>query len=206
MMYVGIYALIYLHTILHQGMDSRDGLPRGALPSGILKIEKYCPGHKVRSPTNIVYTKREQDRQYGLPCFCVYFVLITNRHFVHRKQLLWNGFPRYSYGDFIKPYLNSWIVIYRFYNISNLSCKIPTTYPLEGVLSTLITLLSKSFWNTIFMVWAFVSDHIFTLDHLFAKSACETIFVQGLALSWSWIQRTWIGVRRGVSAQLWTRR
>ena len=47
MIYVGIYALIYLHTILHQGMDSRDGLPRGALPSGILKIEKYCPGHKV---------------------------------------------------------------------------------------------------------------------------------------------------------------
>ena len=47
MVYVGIYALIYLHTILGEGMDSRDGLPRGALPSGILKIEKYCPGHKV---------------------------------------------------------------------------------------------------------------------------------------------------------------
>ena len=31
-------------------MDSRDGLPRGVLPSGILKIEKYCPGLKVRSP------------------------------------------------------------------------------------------------------------------------------------------------------------
>ena len=50
MIYVGIYALIYLHTILGEGMDSRDGLPRGALPSGILKMEKYCPGHKVRSP------------------------------------------------------------------------------------------------------------------------------------------------------------
>ena len=47
MIYVGIYALIYLHTILGEGMDSRDGLPRGALPSGILKMEKYCPGHKV---------------------------------------------------------------------------------------------------------------------------------------------------------------
>ena len=47
MIYIGIYALIYLHTILGEGMDSRDGLPRGALPSGILKIEKYCPGHKV---------------------------------------------------------------------------------------------------------------------------------------------------------------
>ena len=45
--YVGIYALIYLHTILGEGIVSRDGLPRGVLPSGILKIEKYCPGLKV---------------------------------------------------------------------------------------------------------------------------------------------------------------
>ena len=50
MIYVGIYALIYLHTILGEGIVSRDGLPRGVLPSGILKIEKYCPGLKVRSP------------------------------------------------------------------------------------------------------------------------------------------------------------
>ena len=50
MVYVGIYALIYLHTILGEGIVSRDGLPRGVLPSGILKIEKYCPGLKVRSP------------------------------------------------------------------------------------------------------------------------------------------------------------
>ena len=49
MVYVGIYALIYLHTILGEGIVSRDGLPRGVLPSGILKIEKYCPGLKVRS-------------------------------------------------------------------------------------------------------------------------------------------------------------
>ena len=47
MIYVGIYALIYLHTILGEGIVSRDGLPRGVLPSGILKIEKYCPGLKV---------------------------------------------------------------------------------------------------------------------------------------------------------------
>ena len=47
MVYVGIYALIYLHTILGEGVVSRDGLPRGVLPSGILKIEKYCPGLKV---------------------------------------------------------------------------------------------------------------------------------------------------------------
>ena len=50
MIYVGIYALIYLHTILGEGIVSRDDLPRGVLPSGILKMEKYCPGHKVRSP------------------------------------------------------------------------------------------------------------------------------------------------------------
>ena len=48
--YVGIYALIYLHTILGERIVSRDGLPRGVLPSGILKIEKYCPGLKVRFP------------------------------------------------------------------------------------------------------------------------------------------------------------
>ena len=53
MVYVGIYALIYLHTILGEGIVSRDGLPRGVLPSGILKIEKYCPGLKVRSPNHI---------------------------------------------------------------------------------------------------------------------------------------------------------
>ena len=52
MVYVGIYALIYLHTILGAGIISRDGLPRGVLPSGILKMEKYCPGLKVRSPLN----------------------------------------------------------------------------------------------------------------------------------------------------------
>ena len=48
--YVGIYALIYQHTILGERIVSRDGLPRGVLPSGILKIEKYCPGLKVRFP------------------------------------------------------------------------------------------------------------------------------------------------------------
>ena len=47
MVYVGIYALIYPHTILSDGIVSRDGLPRGVLPSGIFKIEKYCPGVKV---------------------------------------------------------------------------------------------------------------------------------------------------------------
>ena len=46
MVYVSTYALIYLHTTLGEGTLSRDGLPRGVLPSGILKMEKYCPGLK----------------------------------------------------------------------------------------------------------------------------------------------------------------
>ena len=48
--YVGIYALIYQHTILGEGMVSRDGLPCGVLSSDIFKIEKYCLGLEVRSP------------------------------------------------------------------------------------------------------------------------------------------------------------
>ena len=52
MVFVGTYALIYLHTILGERIVTRDGLPRGVLPSGILKIEKYCPGLKVRFPGN----------------------------------------------------------------------------------------------------------------------------------------------------------
>ena len=48
--YAGIYARIYLHTIITDGIVSRDGLRRGVLPSGILKMEKYCPGLKVRFP------------------------------------------------------------------------------------------------------------------------------------------------------------
>jgi len=60
--YVGIYALIYLQTILGDGIVSRDGLPRGALPSDILKIEKYCPGLKV--PVS--------DR---IPCGCFHFLV-----------------------------------------------------------------------------------------------------------------------------------
>ena len=59
MIYVGIYALIYLHTILGEGMDSRDGLPRGALPSGILKIEKYCPGQGCEKIFNKILFKED---------------------------------------------------------------------------------------------------------------------------------------------------
>ena len=54
--YVGTYALIYQHTILVERIVSRDGLPRGVLPSGILKIEIYCPGLKVRSPAVTIVT------------------------------------------------------------------------------------------------------------------------------------------------------
>ena len=40
MVYVGTYALIYVHTLLGEGIVSRDGLPRGILSSGVLKMEK----------------------------------------------------------------------------------------------------------------------------------------------------------------------
>ena len=53
--FVGIFALIYLQTILVERIVSRDGLPRGVLPSGILKIEKYCPGLKVPVSFNASY-------------------------------------------------------------------------------------------------------------------------------------------------------
>ena len=72
MVYVGIYALIYLHTILGEGMDSRDGLPRGALPSGILKMEKYCPGHKVRSPQIIIMIPNDFYRMISIRCLKPY--------------------------------------------------------------------------------------------------------------------------------------
>ena len=68
MIYVGIYALIYLHTILGEGMDSRDGLPRGALPPGILKIEKYCPGHKV--PVSSLSYGHGQSVHVQIPVKC----------------------------------------------------------------------------------------------------------------------------------------
>ena len=50
MVYVGTYALIYLHTILGEGMDPSDGLPRGALPSGILKTKKILSGTGCSAP------------------------------------------------------------------------------------------------------------------------------------------------------------
>ena len=52
MLYVGKYPQIYPHTILGLGNVSRDGLPLGTLPSGIFKLEKYCPGLKVRHPAD----------------------------------------------------------------------------------------------------------------------------------------------------------
>ena len=57
--YVGIYALIYQHTILGERIVSRDGLPRGVLPSGILKMRKKCPGLKV--PCSLLAKGRIRD-------------------------------------------------------------------------------------------------------------------------------------------------
>ena len=49
MIYDGIYALIYLHTILGEGMDSRDGLPRGVLPV-FWKLKNIDQAIKFLSP------------------------------------------------------------------------------------------------------------------------------------------------------------
>ena len=39
----------------HSGMDSRDGLPRGILPSGILKMKKILSGPGCSSPENHLF-------------------------------------------------------------------------------------------------------------------------------------------------------
>ena len=67
--FVGIYALIYPHTILGEGIISRDGLPRGVLPSGILNIEKYCLGlNFFRFPKYILAKKFCLDVFVSMPC------------------------------------------------------------------------------------------------------------------------------------------
>ena len=43
--YVGTYALIYQNIILGEGIVSRDGLPRGVLPSGILPFSSKSNCH-----------------------------------------------------------------------------------------------------------------------------------------------------------------
>ena len=48
-----------------------------------------------------------------------------------------------------------------------------------------MTLFTKCFWNAILVVWIFVPNHIFTFDRSFTKVACEALFMQCLALSWS---------------------
>ena len=52
--YFGIYALIYQHSILGEQIISRDRLPRGVLPSGILKIEKFGPCRNILVIKNLV--------------------------------------------------------------------------------------------------------------------------------------------------------
>ena len=70
MVYVGTYALIYLHAILAEGIVSRDGLPRGVLPSGILKIEKYCPGLKVRFPYFFKFVNDDFHKHKIIDYYC----------------------------------------------------------------------------------------------------------------------------------------
>ena len=66
MLYVGKYPQIYPHTILRLGIVSRDGLPRGTLPSGILKLEKYCPGLKVRHPIRSMTRIADRTSHYHI--------------------------------------------------------------------------------------------------------------------------------------------
>ena len=67
--YVGTYALIYQHTILGERIVSRDGLPRGVLPSGILKMRNKCPGLKV--PCSLYSSKIDIWFVRYEPCVCV---------------------------------------------------------------------------------------------------------------------------------------
>ena len=69
MLYVGKYPQIYPHTILGLGNVSRDGLPRGTLPSGIFKLEKYCPGLKVRHPITFFACQSLPGSRGFLGCF-----------------------------------------------------------------------------------------------------------------------------------------
>ena len=66
-----------------------------------------------------------------------------------------------------------------------LQYRIRATYPLEGILSTLMTLFAKRFWNAIPVVWIFVPNHVFIFDHSFTKFAREALFMQCFALLWS---------------------
>ena len=56
MVYVGIYALIYLHTILGEGIVSRDGLPRGVYDVVVQWIsaeKKSSTRSRSRSPIQL---------------------------------------------------------------------------------------------------------------------------------------------------------
>ena len=55
MIYVGTYALIYLYTLLGERIVSRDGLLRGILPSGILKMENIVQAFKFHHGTSMLF-------------------------------------------------------------------------------------------------------------------------------------------------------
>ena len=42
--YISVYLQINSNVVFGKGIVSLDGTPRGALPSGILKLDRYCPG------------------------------------------------------------------------------------------------------------------------------------------------------------------
>ena len=84
MVYVGLYALICLHTI--RGIDYRDGLPRGALPSGILKMRKKCQGLKIdcskKKISNLDFTQRVSRKTVLL----IFFEIKILRVLVEKSQ------------------------------------------------------------------------------------------------------------------------
>ena len=64
--------MIYQHTILGERIVSRNGLPRGVLPSGILKIEKYCPWLDVQLGATSLVPHPFLHRYMVRVCFCLF--------------------------------------------------------------------------------------------------------------------------------------
>ena len=120
------------------------------------------------SPNGILYTENNY-------CGMVSHGILIPIQYIWKYHIIWILFIC------IILYNNLDIIWYNLF----LQYRIRATYPLEGILSTLMTLFTKRFWNAIPVVWIFVSNHVFTFDNFCTKVACEALFMQCLALSWS---------------------